>query len=160
MHLLAFFSWARLMTCCLILLLGAAALLAGEAQGQAWTPRPATTPTGKQPLRPHPDPATAPVEEMPTFQGGGISEVYVYIHKHVRFPLFCGRPPQKHEGAVEFIVDEQGAATAARMAKPIDSRVDEAVLATVSAMPCFTPGRQHGFPVKVKLYIRLKFHFQ
>jgi protein TonB len=140
----------------------AASLLLGpmnqDIQAQGYQPPPLQR--GQKPAVPHPDPANAPVEEMPTFQGGGIREVHAYLHKHIRFPPFCGRLPQKNEGAVEFTVDETGAATAAHMVKPIDSRVDEAVLATVYAMPHFTPGRQNGFPVKVKLYIPLKFHFQ
>ena len=101
------------------------------------------------------------VEQMPEPPGGGGNAAIVaLIHKGVRIPLFHGRFPERSRIVFEFTVTKTGDVHNIRILQSIDSRVDTSVVRAVQALPRFTPGRQHGIPVRVRYTLPIIFHWQ
>ena len=101
------------------------------------------------------------VEQMPEPPGGGGNAAIVaLIHKGVRIPLFHGRFPERSRIVFEFTVTKTGDVHNIRILQSIDGRVDTAVVRAVQALPRFTPGRQHGIPVRVRYTLPIIFHWQ
>lgn len=96
------------------------------------------------------------VEQMPTFDGDLIG----YLAAHVRYPEVAREAGIEGRVVVEFVVNEQGAITNARVAQGIGGGCDEEALRVVSAMPAWKPGRQNGTAVKVLFNVAVKFVLQ
>jgi TonB family protein len=94
------------------------------------------------------------VEEMPELpEGGGMGGIVTYFFRH--FQLSAREAKDFMGGSVylEFVVNEAGDATHARITRSGGRSIDAAALRVIQSMPCFHPGRQKGVPVKVKLTI-------
>ena len=91
------------------------------------------------------------VEQMPALPTGGGSRAIVQaVQQAVGWPA-PGKEAQRV--VVEFIIDRAGHARQARLLKAASPALDEAVLAAVSKLPQFTPGRQRGEAVYVRLRV-------
>ena len=96
------------------------------------------------------------VEQMPTFNG----DLVGYLAAHVRYPEAAREAGIEGRVVVEFVVNEEGAITNARVAQGIGGGCDEEALRVISAMPAWKPGKQNGAAVKVLFNVAVKFVLQ
>ncbi|MDT3696647.1 MAG: energy transducer TonB [Ignavibacterium sp.] len=94
------------------------------------------------------------VEEMPQ-PIGGIGE----IQKKIVYPEIAKRTGVEGKVYVLAYVNEQGTVTDAKIMKGIGAGCDEAALDAVKKTK-FTPGKQRGKPVKVKVWVPVAFKLQ
>lgn len=96
------------------------------------------------------------VEQMPTFNG----DLMAYLASHVRYPEAARETGVEGRVVVEFVVNEQGAISNAKVVMGIGGGCDEEALRVIAAMPAWKPGRQNGTAVKVLFNVAVKFVLQ
>ena len=89
------------------------------------------------------------VEEQPLFDGKPIEfEFHEYVQKHITYPTdddVFGRV------IVEFIIEKNGTLSNAKVLRGLHPLFDAEALRVINASPKWTPGKQHGEVVRVKL---------
>jgi len=83
------------------------------------------------------------VEEIPQFPGGA-SALMKFIADNVRYPLEAQKQKQQGRVVVQFIVEEDGKLTNAKVVSSVSPLLDAEALRVVSMMPQWTPGNQRG----------------
>jgi periplasmic protein TonB len=96
------------------------------------------------------------VEEMPAFPGGD-EALHAFIGKNLQFPESARE--ENVDGVVyaSFIVEKDGMVTNPDIVRGLHPDCDAEVLRVISTMPAWTPGKQRGNPVRVKLVIPVRF---
>ncbi len=93
------------------------------------------------------------VDQMPEFAGN----MGDYLNKHLRYPDAAREQGIEGRVVIEFVVNEDGTVTSARVARSIGGGCDEEALRIVNSMPKWKPGKQNGMPVKVLFTLPIKF---
>ena len=93
------------------------------------------------------------VEQMQEFVGN----LGDYLNKHLHYPDPARETGIEGQVLIEFVVNEDGAVTNAKVARGIGGGCDEEALHIVSSMPRWKPGKQNGMPVKVLFTLPIKF---
>ena len=90
---------------------------------------------------------------MPEFKGG-MDALIKYMGTNIKYPK-----ETKKEGVVHvsFIVDEKGNVTNAEVIKKVAPELDKEALRVVKIMPKWTPGKDKGKNVKVKMTLPISF---
>ncbi len=96
------------------------------------------------------------VEQMPLFNG----DITAYLAGNVRYPEPARENGIEGRVIVEFVVNEDGTVSNARVAKGIGGGCDEEALRVVAGMPKWRPGKQNGNAVKVYFNLAVKFVLQ
>lgn len=96
------------------------------------------------------------VERMPEFPGGDES-LFKFIKSKIKYPLYA--IDNKIEGTVlvNFIVNEDGSISNAKITKGIKGGCDQEALRVVKLLPKWKPGMQGGKAVKVYFDIPITF---
>jgi len=94
------------------------------------------------------------VTQMPEF----IGDMHAYIGSHIHYPESARENNIDGRVVVEFVVNEDGVVTNAKVVKGIGGGCDQEALRIVSGMPKWKPGKQNG--VAVKVYFVLPIVFQ
>jgi protein TonB len=93
------------------------------------------------------------VEQMPQFVG----DMGAYISSNLRYPESARTNGIDGRVLVQFVVNEDGSVTDARVVRGIGGGCDEEALRMVNGMPNWKPGRQNGTAVKVLFTLPIKF---
>ena len=93
------------------------------------------------------------VEQMPLFTG----DLSAYIGSHLHYPAAAREQGIEGRVIIEFIVNEDGSVSGARVVRSIGGGCDEEALRMVAGMPAWKPGKQNGIPVKVYFTLPVKF---
>lgn len=96
------------------------------------------------------------VEQQPEFPGG-VAAMMKFISQNLKYPSQARRMGTEGSVFVEFVVDQQGTITGAKVIKGIGSGCDEEAVRVVQKMPPWKPGKQNGKAVKVRFVLPLKF---
>jgi TonB family protein len=98
------------------------------------------------------------VEEMPVFPGGD-EALMSYIAKNIQFPESA--KAENIDGVVyaSFIVEKDGQVSNPEIFRGLHPDCDAEVLRVLSEMPVWSPGKQRGNPVRVKLVVPVRFKF-
>ena len=96
------------------------------------------------------------VEVMPEFKGG-MDAIIKYMSENIKYPKETGLSGVVY---IAFIVDEKGNVTEATVAKSAAEPLDKEALRVVKAMPKWTPGKDKGKNVKVKMTLPVSFKMQ
>ena len=96
------------------------------------------------------------VEDQPEFPGG-MQAFYNYIGGQMNYPSQARRMGIEGRVYVEFIVDTDGSVTNVRAVKGIGAGCDEEAVRVMQNLPKFSPGKQRGIPVKVKMVLPIYF---
>lgn len=96
------------------------------------------------------------VEQMPTFPG----DLNAYLASHLKYPPAAREAGVEGRVIVEFVIDEDGGISSARVARGIGGGCDEEALRVISSMPHWKPGRQNGSAVKVLFNVAVRFVLQ
>jgi protein TonB len=99
------------------------------------------------------------VESMPEFHGGE-KELYVYLHKHIKYPVMAKESGIQGKVYITFVVEKDGSITDVRLLRGIGGGCDEEAIRVVSGMPSWTPGKQRGKPVRVQYNLPVRFTLQ
>jgi protein TonB len=92
------------------------------------------------------------VEQMPQFD-----ELNEYLSRHLRYPEAAKDNNIQGKVSVEFVVNEDGSITNARVLRGIGGGCDQEALRVVNAMPKWKPGKQNGKAVKVYFVLPIVF---
>ncbi len=96
------------------------------------------------------------VEKMPEFEGG-YSAFMKYVAKKIKYPSQARRMGIEGRVFVEFIINETGELTEIRTIKGIGAGCDEEAERVLKNAPKWSPGKQRGIPVKVKMVLPINF---
>jgi protein TonB len=92
------------------------------------------------------------VEQMPQFD-----ELNQYLSTHLRYPEAAKENNIQGRVSVEFVVNEDGSISNARVLRGIGGGCDQEALRVVNAMPKWKPGKQNGKAVKVYFVLPIVF---
>lgn len=114
-------------------------------------PPPSAPPPPPEPERPPEPEIFEVVEQMPELIGG-----IQGLQARIQYPEMARRAGIEGRVFVQFVVDEQGRPSNITVVRGIGGGCDEAAVAAVRASQ-FTPGRQRGRPVKVRMSLPVTF---
>ena len=98
-------------------------------------------------------------EEMPVF-AGGVPALRQYFATHLTYPPEAVKRTLSGTVVVQFVVDEQGRAVDVAVVRASDPVFDAEAKRVVYLMPWWTPGREHGRPVRVRCTLPLVFTYK
>ena len=99
------------------------------------------------------------VEKDPEFPGG-IEALYKYLAENIKYPEQAKTEGVQGKVYVSFVIEADGSVTNANVIRSIGGGCDEEALRVVQAMPKWTPGMQHGQPVRVQFNLPVIFKLQ
>lgn len=88
---------------------------------------------------------------------GGMEAFLGYLAKNIVYPEQARRMGMEGKVFVEFVVDKNGNLTDIRALKGIGGGCDEEAVRVLKAAPAWSPGKQRGRPVKVKMVVPVFF---
>jgi protein TonB len=97
-----------------------------------------------------------PFEEAPEFPGGAEALVK-FILDNIEYPDIPKKENVQGKVGIEFIINEKGEVTNAKVVRSVDPYLDAEALRVINSMPLWTPGKMGGRPVKVKMGLPIKF---
>ena len=106
-----------------------------------------------------PDAPFERVEDMPEFPGGDAA-LLTFIAENIKYPKAAQRIGVEGRVTLSFVIDEQGAITNIEVLKGIGAGCDEEAVRVLKLLPNYSPGKQMGIPVKVKMMIPVHFRLQ
>ncbi len=97
------------------------------------------------------------VVEQPAEFPGGMAAMMKFVSQNMRYPSQARRMGTEGSVFVQFVVDQQGNISDAKVIKGIGAGCDEEAVRVVNKMPPWKPGKQNGKPVRVRFVLPLKF---
>jgi periplasmic protein TonB len=97
------------------------------------------------------------VEEMPLFPGG-VEAMTNFIYDNLRYP--AGESDISGKIHISFIVTSVGGIADVKIVKGLSPGLNGEAVRVVASMPKWTPGKQNGKPVAVKICIPIEFKLQ
>jgi len=95
-------------------------------------------------------------EEQPSFPGG-IVAMMNFLANNIKYPKLAIEVGITGIVYVTFITEKDGSISNIQVIKEIGGGCDEEAVRVVRMMPKWNPGKQNGFPVRVKLTLPIKF---
>lgn len=99
------------------------------------------------------------VEEQPTYPGG-MDEFYKYIMQEIRYPSAARKKGIEGQVHLQFVVERDGSLTNVEVVKGIGQECDEEAKRVLKSIDHFTPGRQRGRTVRVRMRVPFEFKLQ
>lgn len=96
------------------------------------------------------------VEDKPQFPGGD-GAMYKYLGKGIDYPSQARRMGIEGRVFVQFVVNADGSVSDVKSIKGIGAGCDEEAARVIKSMPKWSPGKQRGVPVKVRMVIPVYF---
>ena len=95
-----------------------------------------------------------PVEEMPEFPGGNVSE---FIEKHLIYPENAKAKGIQGRVITQFVVHRNGSISDVQVVRGISPELDKEAIRIIKSMPKWLPAREHNIPVRVKYTLPVNF---
>ena len=97
------------------------------------------------------------VEDMPEFQGGGISKFKEFIHSNLSYPKIAFE--NKIEGTVwiRFLIDKEGFIKDPKIMQSVHPSMSFEAIRKIATAPRWEPGRKNKTPVNVQFSIPVRF---
>jgi len=96
------------------------------------------------------------VEDQP-LPKGGMQEFYKYVADNLKYPARASRMGIEGRVFIEFIVEKDGSLTDIKVARGIGGGCDEEAVRVISEAPKWSPGKQRGRPVRVRMIMPIIF---
>lgn len=96
------------------------------------------------------------VEDQPAPKGG-MAAFYEFVQKQLRYPNQARRMGIEGKVFVQFVVDKDGTITEVQAVKGIGAGCDEEAVRVIQQSPKWTPGKQRGKAVKVRMILPITF---
>ena len=100
------------------------------------------------------------VEDMPTFNGGDMSEFWKYAMKNIRYPEVAAENGVSGTVYMQFTVDKNGDVINVIVVKGVHPDLDEEAIRVIKSSPKWVSGKQRGRPVSVIMSLPMKFILQ
>jgi protein TonB len=97
------------------------------------------------------------VVENPPLPEGGYEAFGKYLQKNLKYPEQARRMNVEGKVFVQFVIDKDGSPTEITVLKGIGSGCDEEAVRVIKNMPKWTPGKQRGKPVRVRMSLPVVF---
>ncbi len=88
---------------------------------------------------------------------GGMQAFYAYLSANLKYPKEARQMGVTGRVYVQFIVEKDGSITGVEVVKGIGAGCDEEAARVLQTAPAWSPGKQRGRPVKVKMTIPIFF---
>ena len=98
-------------------------------------------------------------EEMPQFTGG-MSALRQYLATKLVYPAEAIKRNVSGTVVMQFVVDEQGRVVEAAVVRTSDPVFEAEAKRVVYLMPWWTPGREHGRPVRIRCTLPIVFTYK
>ena len=105
---------------------------------------------------PPPQPPKDWAQDMPSFKGGEKARI-AYLEKHVKFDRYDVERGLSGKVYVSFIVSPKGKIQRVELRRGIGGKCDDAVIKAVKGMPRWSPGRDGGKYVAVRMNMSFEF---
>lgn len=99
------------------------------------------------------------VEERPSFPGGE-KELLKFLGENVKYPRLARNIGIEGRVTIQFIVEKDGSLTDITVIKGIGAGCDEEAIRVMKLVPNFSPGKQRGVPVRVRMMVPINFRLQ
>ena len=96
------------------------------------------------------------VEDQPEYPGG-MNAFYKYIGTNMRYPVQARRMGVEGRVFVQFVVEKDGSLSEIQVIKGIGYGCDEEALRVIKQSKKWTPGKQRGRAVKVRMILPIMF---
>ena len=96
------------------------------------------------------------VEQQPEFKGG-VSEMYNFLGRNIKYPAAASRANVEGKVFVQFVVNKKGETQDIKILKGIGFGCDEEAVRVVQMMPAWIPAQQSGQPVAVLYNLPISF---
>ena len=96
------------------------------------------------------------VETQPEFPGG-LDAFYEFVSSQLKYPSVARRLGVEGKVFVQFVVDKTGDVTNIEVVRGIGAGCDEEAIRVMNLVPNFSPGKQRGRPVKVRMVVPIYF---
>ena len=96
------------------------------------------------------------VEVMPQYPGGQTAMLQ-YMMKNIKYPKQAMKEGIQGRVTVSFIVEKDGSISNVRPIHSVHTLLDKEAVRVVKSMPKWSPGKQHGKPVRVQLIVPIMF---
>jgi len=100
------------------------------------------------------------VEDMPTFNGGDMSEFWKYAMGEIRYPELAAENGVSGTVYMQFTVSTSGRVTDVKVIKGVHPDLDEESIRVIKNSPRWEPGKQRGRTVPVIMSLPMKFILQ
>ena len=80
-----------------------------------------------------------------------------FLYSHMRYPDVARRMGIEGRVFVQFVVERDGSLTDLNIVKGLGAGCDEETIRVMKLVPNFTPGKQRGNPVRVKMVLPVFF---
>jgi len=97
------------------------------------------------------------VEDDPLFQGQDREGFRRYIQSTLKYPQLAMENSISGTVYVNFVVNKQGKMVDIEIMRGVDKSLDNEVIRALKAAPNWTPGKQRGKPVLVRMTIPIRF---
>lgn len=97
------------------------------------------------------------VEEQPSFQGGGNAAFLKWVGENLDYPSQAQRMGIEGRVYVQFVIEKDGTITDVKAIKGIGAGADEEAVRVIKSAPKWTPGKQRGKPVRVRMILPIMF---
>ena len=96
------------------------------------------------------------VEDQPAFPGGNAA-FYKFVASNMTYPAQARRMGIEGRVFVQFVVDKDGSVTEVKAVKGIGAGCDREAERVLNSSPKWTPGKQRGRSVKVRMVLPIIF---
>ena len=90
----------------------------------------------------------------------GRAQFYEYISKHLRYPKAAQQSGVEGKVFVQFVIDKDGSITEVKVIKGLGFGLDEEAIRIIQKAPKWTPAKQRGKPVRVRMALPIMFKLQ
>lgn len=97
------------------------------------------------------------IVEQPAEFPGGFAAMMKWVSQNMKYPSQARRMGTEGNVFVQFVIDQQGQISEAKVVKGIGAGCDEEAVRVISKMPAWKPGKQNGKAVKSRFVLPLKF---
>ena len=119
--------------------------------------RPITTSAADIAASANPDRPTAVAPDRPTQPVGGNQTFFDWVEKNQKYPTLARQRKIQGKVMVEFMVQNDGSLTDARVLKKMGSGLDEEALRLIKTAPKWEPAMFQGKPIKQKMVLPVLF---
>ena len=99
------------------------------------------------------------VEQMPTFPGGE-EALRNFISANVKYPALATQKGIQGKVFISFVVTKMGSVANTKVARSVDSSIDQEAMRVVESLPNWIPGKQNGENVDVEYTIPINFKLE
>jgi len=96
------------------------------------------------------------VEQQPGYPGG-MGAFYQFVQKKMKYPSQARRMGIEGKVFVQFVVGKDGAITEVKVIRGVGAGCDEEAARVIKSSPKWTPGKQRGQAVKVRMVLPITF---